>query len=83
MQRYKRQLFAKIQRNNRRFFAKIQRFQYSCCSCSSKICMRQIDYSNSGLCSKVCFVSYFFFTVVLMIIFFCMFHIGNETAFHR
>lgn len=33
--------------------------------------------------SKVCFVSYFFFTVVLMIIFFGMFHIGNETAFRR
>ena len=46
-------------------------------------CMRQIDYSNSGLCSKVCFVSYFFFTVVLMIIFFGMFHMGNETAFRR
>lgn len=49
----------------------------------SDFCMRQIDYSNSGLCSKVCFVSYFFFTVVLMIIFFGMFHIGNETAFRR
>ena len=31
----------------------------------------------------VCFISYFFFTVVLMIIFFGMFHIGNEIAFRR
>lgn len=69
MQRYKRQLFAKIQRNNRRFFAKIQRFAYSFVA---------VPHS-----CKVCFVSYFFFTVVLMIIFFGMFHIGNETTFRR
>lgn len=54
---------------NAGFFAKIQRFTYS--------------FVAGPHSSKVCFVSYFFFTVVLMIIFFGMFHIGNETAFRR